>query len=128
VETGCWRLAVKLLTERGRLSEAAARRFVGKLKAQLSNEELWSIAVAAWTSETLDPRAYLIAAAQGQIERRQGSGVADPSERQQRAWMVDYRDRGALGWRVNERGPRPGEPGCRVCGEIQREFGFGAAA
>jgi uncharacterized protein YdaU (DUF1376 family) len=44
-----------------------------------------------------------------------------PSEVRQRAWMGEFQA-AANSWRP-ERGPEPGEPGCRVSPEIQREFG-----
>lgn len=40
----------------------------------------------------------------------------------QRAWMQDFRE-APHQWKRHERGPKPGEPGCRVRPEIQREFG-----
>lgn len=120
---GCWRLAVLVLTEQGGLSETKARSVIGKLKAGLSDDELWEIAEAAWRNETRDPVAYLTKAAEGVIERRGSVAIDAPSERQQRSWMEDWREKGAPGWRRHERGPYPGEEGCRVSPAIQREFG-----
>jgi hypothetical protein len=54
---------------------------------------------------------------------RRGPG---PPEFQQRAWMRDFVE-GVFEWKEHERGPRPGQPGCRVAPEIQREFGVDPA-
>jgi len=43
-------------------------------------------------------------------------------ERVQRAWAEDWRDKGPGGWKRWERGPCPGEPGCRVSPAIIAEF------
>jgi Protein of unknown function (DUF1376) len=123
---GCWRLGVRLLTERGGFTEGKARTFIGRMKANgLSDADLWSIGESAWQLGTLDPAAYLAKAAD-EAAARKGSGapITAPSERQQRAWMQDWRERGAVGWRVHERGPRPGEVGCRVSAPILAEFGL----
>ena len=45
----------------------------------------------------------------------------EPGPALQRFWME--RDREGLPWHP-ERGPRPGMPGCRVDGALQREFGY----
>lgn len=44
-------------------------------------------------------------------------------EWQQRAWAEDWRDRPHQ-WKAHERGPRPGEAGCRVSTEILTEMGI----
>ena len=125
VAKGSWRLALRVLTERGGMAEAKARPLISKWinKDGLAVEDLWAISAAAWRLETLDPVPYLTRAAQASIERKalaQG-GIDNPSERQQRAWMDDWREKGAVGWRRHERGPFPGESGCRVSPEIQAE-------
>ncbi|MBI5940134.1 MAG: hypothetical protein HY859_06885 [Caulobacterales bacterium] len=123
VEKGCWRLAIKVLVERGGMADPAARSFIGKLKrSSLSDEELWSIALDAWVAGTLDPRPYLTQAASAAVARRNSrTGVLAPTERQQIVWMEDFRtDPGS--WR-GERGPRPGAEGCRINPDIQRRFG-----
>jgi uncharacterized protein YdaU (DUF1376 family) len=124
VAKGCWRLAVKVLVEQGHLSDQKARAFVGKLKsAGLSDDDLWQIAEAAFTQQTEDPQAYLVKAAQGVQERRgEDDALLRPSEFRQRAWMTDFTE-SPRDWRDHERGPRPGQIGCRVTPEIQREFG-----
>lgn len=43
-------------------------------------------------------------------------------ERMQRSWAEDWRDKGPNGWKRWERGPCPGEPGCRVSPAIIAEF------
>lgn len=50
-----------------------------------------------------------------------------PGPRRQRSWMRDWCDSPAQ-WREHERGPRPGQVGCRVWPEIQREHGVEPAA
>ena len=124
VAKGCWRLATLLLTERGRMAESKARSFIGRLKGGgLTDDDLWEIAEAAWKVGTQDPCAYLTKAAEGVIERRGGGlGITAPSEKQQRAWAEDWRDKGPGGWKRWERGPCPGEPGCRVSPAIIAEF------
>jgi hypothetical protein len=124
VAKGCWRLAVKVLVEQGHLSDPKARAFVGKLKsAGLGDDDLWQIAEAAFTQQTEDPQAYLVKAAQGVQERRgEDDALLRPSEFRQRAWMTDFTE-SPRDWRDHERGPPPGQLGCRVTPEIQREFG-----
>ena len=129
VAAGCWHLALKVLVERGGMEDKPARTFVGKLKGfGLTDEDLWSISEDAWKSGTLDPKPYLVAAAEAASQRRSGQlGILDPSERQQRAWMEDWIEK-PFQWKVHERGPRPGQPGCRIRPEIQAEFTEGRAA
>jgi uncharacterized protein YdaU (DUF1376 family) len=40
----------------------------------------------------------------------------------QRSWAADWRDKGPGGWKRWERGPYPGEPGCRVSPTIINEI------
>lgn len=128
VAKGCWRLAVKVLVEQGRLSDPKARAFIGKLKTQgLTDDELWQIAEAAFNEQTEDPQPYLVKAAEGVIARRSaaspwGPSIRDPSPERQRFWMQDWKQ-DPKGWRDHERGPPPGQPRCQVSPEIQREFG-----
>jgi uncharacterized protein YdaU (DUF1376 family) len=126
IAKGSWRLAVRVLVEQGRLSDTKARAIVGKLKGQgLTDEELWKIAEAALAEETEDPVPYLMKAADGVIARRGQSSPLAPEEWMQRRWMGEYREHPE--WWRPERGPSPGEPGCRVSPEIQREFGVDPA-
>lgn len=48
--------------------------------------------------------------------------LEQPGPRRQRSWMEDWRESPGL-WREHERGPTPGQPGCRVSDAIQREYG-----
>lgn len=126
VAKACWRLAVKVLTERGGQADPKARAFVGRLKGMgLTDDDLWSVAEAAWKAGTRDPIPYLTKAAEGVVDRRAGrTGIEAPSERQQRSWMEDWAAKGPAGWRKHERGPYPTEVGCRVSSEILAEFGI----
>lgn len=123
IEKGCWRLAIKVLVERGGMAEPASRSFIGKLKrGGLADEELWAIALDAWVAGTLDPRPYLTQAASAAVARRNSrTGVLAPTERQQITWMEDFKANPGS-WR-GERGPRPGAEGCRISDDILRRFG-----
>jgi Uncharacterized protein conserved in bacteria len=128
VAKGSWRLAVKVLTEQGRLTETKARTFVGSLKAKgLTDDELWQIAEGAWKAETEAPQPYLVKAAEEVIGRR-GSfdPMLQPEDWRQRRWMAEFVE-GQFPWDPR-RGPKPGEPGCRVAPAIQREYGVEPAA
>jgi hypothetical protein len=108
---------------RGGYPESRARTLVGKWAKEAAPGELWQACEAAWKVGTLDPVSYVVAA----LERiRSDANGADallrPSEIRQRLWMQDYQAR-PRDWREHERGPKPGEPGCRVTPEVQREFG-----
>lgn len=55
--------------------------------------------------------------------------LRNPTPFRQRLWMQDFK--GGQEWREHERGPKPGQLGCRVSDAIQAEFGYqpaGAAA
>jgi hypothetical protein len=56
-----------------------------------------------------------------------GPKLSGPPEWQQRAWMRDFIE-ALFEWREHERGPKPGQPGCRVAPALQREFGVEPAA
>jgi hypothetical protein len=119
---GCWRLAIKVLMDQGRLPDPKARAFVGKLKAQgLTDDELWSISEAAFNEGTEAPQPYLLKAAEGVIARR-GQSPLMVEEWQQRRWMTEFAEHPT--WWRPDRGPSPGEAGCRVSADIQREFGI----
>lgn len=128
VAKGCWRLALRVLVERGGMEDRPARAFVGKLKQMgLSDDDLWSLAEDAWKTGTQDPKPYMAAAAERIAQRRAGQlGVLDPPQRQQRVWCEDFREK-PFQWKTHERGPRPGEQGCRISAAIQREYGFDPA-
>lgn len=50
------------------------------------------------------------------------TGILSPDDQRQRAWMQDWRDHPGH-WRRGDRGPEPGQAGCRISPDIQREFG-----
>lgn len=128
IATGGWRLALHVLMDRGGMAESKARTFLGSLKAAgLEGAGFWEIGEAAWKANTPQPLPYMKQAAERLLEQALGSGIVAPSERQQRAWAEDWRERPHQ-WRSHERGPRPGEPGCRVDAAILAEFGIGEAA
>lgn len=129
IATGSWRLALMILVDRGGMSDAAARTFLGKFKAAgLTPEDQWQIAEAAWIAGTHDPKPYFAKAAEEAIQRRTGAvGILDPSEKQQRYWLDEWR-RSPNSWKPGERGPRPGEAGCRISAAILAEHGIGARA
>ncbi len=123
IAKGSWRLALKLLMDRGGYPESRARPLVGKWAKALNGDHdlLWAVSEQAWSTGTLDPVSYVTAA----IERGDIAAKADPllnpSETRQRLWMQDFKAMPSQ-WREHERGPPPGKPGCRVSPEIQREF------
>lgn len=128
IETSGWRLALHVLTDRGGMPESKARTFLGSLKsAGLSPQGFWDIGEAAWKANTPDPLPYMKRVADEHLARALAGGITAPSERQQRAWAEDWRDRPHQ-WRTHERGPRPGEPGCRIAPAILAELGIGRAA
>lgn len=122
-----WAVAKRLLTERGGVSAARAGDFVGKLMRDhdrvLDADDLMSIADACWATRSEAPIPYLTKAAAELAKRKSTNGgqIDAPSERQQVAWMEDWQ-RSPATW-TGQRGPRPGQPGCRVSIEIQRQFG-----
>ena len=128
IAKGCWRLAVKVLVEQGRLSDPKARSLVGKLKGMgLADDELWQIAEAAWREQTEAPQPYLVKAAEGVIARRGDfDPMLQPEPWRQQRWMAEFVE-GRFAW-APQRGPGPGEVGCRVSPEIQREFGVEPAS
>jgi hypothetical protein len=121
-----WAVAKHLLAERGGLSAARSGEVVGKLMRDfpLDSADLISIADACWATRSEAPVPYLTKAAQEVIARRRAPGglIDAPSERQQVSWMEDLKAN-EFSWRP-ERGPRPGQDGCRVSAEIQRRYGF----
>ncbi len=128
---GSFYLALKVLMERGGKTRDQAAQLIGKLRhaGLTDDQDIWETAEIAWRVNTPDPYPLMVKTAQGVIDRRAGrSGIDNPSERQQRAWMADWREKGAVAWRRHERGPFPGEPGCRVSPEIQAEQSQSEAA
>lgn len=117
-----FRLGLKLLMDRGGFSEARARPLVGKWRKELSedDEAMWRVFEAAWNIGTLDPQSYVVASIKRIQAEDAGLGFLAPSPERQRIWMQDYAAGGQ--WKAHERGPAPGQPGCRVSAEIQRQF------
>jgi uncharacterized protein YdaU (DUF1376 family) len=125
VKTRAWRLGRRVLVERGGMTTEAAGNLCAKWvkKDGLAPERLWEIAEAAWRNGTDDPAAYMGGAVREALtKRRPNESIDAPSERQQVAWMEDWK-RSPTTWRRQDRGPRPGEEGCRVAPEVQRRFG-----
>lgn len=127
-KAAAWAVSRKVLCERGGLSRAKAGEIVGKLFRDhgLSPGELWEAAEATWRAGTEDPVPYLTRLCVSAAAKRGGADLLEPSERQQIAWMEDWIESPA-NWR-GTRGPRPGEPGCRVRPEIQYRFGVQPSA
>lgn len=120
-----WKLGLKVLMDRGGYSEARARPMVGKWVKANDPAHVSQAAEAAWHAGTLDPVSYITEALK-RISAEALDPLKHPSEARQRMWMQDFRT-SPRDWREHERGPRPGEPGCRVSAEIQREFGVDPA-
>ncbi len=124
-----WKIAKVVLVERGGMNPTRAGDLVGKLirDHKLDMTELVEISEAAWRNGTEAPVQYLTKAALEVAKRRNAAGgqIAAPSERQQIAWMEDWRASPAS-W-TGQRGPRPGQPGCRVSAEILARFGVEVA-
>jgi len=118
-----WETAVRVLMNQGGMSNQRARVFIGKLKKQkLSDDDLLSISRTAEINGTLDPISYFTKAAHEALNRRSAViAIEAPSEARQRAWMEDWKAN-PNGWRRHERGPMPGEHGCRVSERIQKEY------
>lgn len=124
-KTGAWRLALKVLMDRGGYSEARARPLVGKWAKAASSEQLWRACEAAWDAKTLDPVSYVTAALE-RITAEDADPMLHPEDWRQRKWMAEFVE-GEFQW-PGARGPEPGQPGCRVSPAIQREFGVEPAA
>lgn len=123
IATGAWRLALKVLMERGGKSDPNARSLCGLWRKHgLTPEDLWPIAERTWLNGTPDPVGYMTKQVEAAVQRAADPSIMAPGERQQRAWMEDWRDH-PNAWRSYERGPKPGEIGCRVSSAILAEFG-----
>lgn len=112
-----WREAVALLTASGRMKEAAARSFFGKLLRdhKLAPYRLLPSITSADLKGTPDPQAYLRAAARRIATEAAPSGkpapnVANWSADIWRAALEGYRQSGR--WDAETMGPTPDEPGC----------------
>lgn len=126
VDKGAWRLAKHVLVERGGKTTAQAGDMVGKwLKAGATHQQVWAAAEAAWRSGTEEPIPYITAALKGEKERG-ADPMLQPEDWRQRKWMEEFVE-GRFAW-SGQRGPEPGQPGCRVRPEIQREFGVEPAS
>lgn len=119
-------MAKWLLVQRGGETDKTAGSLVGALvsKYEPTMPELMLAVDATWAVGSEDPHPYLIKTVSEIVARRKAPGglIDAPSERQQVSWMEDLREN-EFSWRP-ERGPRPGQPGCRVSAEIQRRYGF----
>ncbi len=120
--TGAWRLALRVLMNRGGFNEARARPLVGKWTQEFGADQVWDAAEAAWNTHTLDPVSYITAALR-EMSTRDENPLLTPSEARQRAWAQDYRENPNQ-WREHERGPKPGHEGCRISPAILEEFGL----
>lgn len=116
-----WREALEVFNAAG-IRDAKARAFIGRLKKQgLSDEDLLSIARSAKASGTLAVEPYFTEATKRALARRGSTTeVHAPSDERQHAWMQDWIE--GRTWDRNVRGPRPGEPGCRVSLTIQQQY------
>lgn len=130
-----WDGLMFVLTARGEAKPGSARTLIGKWKRDhsLTGEEMWAMAEGAWKAETRDPQPYLAKAAAEIAQRRGQSQTAGRTPTDEvpdymaRVWMQDFVE-APHQWKRHERGPKPGEDGCRVGPEIQREFGVEPAA
>lgn len=122
-KAAAWALSRRVLCERGGLPRTKAGEIVGKLfrDHSLSPGELWEAAEATWRAGTEAPVPYLTKLCATAASKRGGADLLEPSERQQIAWMEDWVE-SPSNWR-GTRGPRPGEPMCRVRPDIQYRFG-----
>jgi hypothetical protein len=124
-----WDIARFVLNKRAGLNASRAGEIIGKWLRdhKLTPDELWEISEAAWKAGTRAPIPYMTQAAREAVVRR--STVDAPSERQQRAWMEDFVAK-PNSWKRSDRGPKPGEDGCRIDAAIQLAHGvtpFGSA-
>lgn len=115
-----WRLGIALLTQRAGLTDPKARSLVGKWVRSHDPEYVRQAMQAAWDAGSRDPVSYVTRAIPN-IEAENHNPMLRPDAFRQRLWMQDFRAFPNQ-WREHERGPRPGEPGCRVTAEIQAEY------
>lgn len=122
-----WWLALRVLMDRGMQNRAAAAKLVGKWAKDYALEHIAQASQSAWDVKTLDPISYItVALDRLRSETTEADAFTSPTETRQRLWMQDFRAYPAA-WREHERGPKPGQPNCRVSPEIQREFGIESA-
>lgn len=117
LDAEAWTRAVRVLAK-GRLAEAGARKFFGKLLKdhRLMARDLLSSLTSAEVAGTQDPQGYLVRAASAVAGRRSGGAPAAPRPE---AWpdetweiaLEGYRDDGL--WSPSM-GPEPGQRGCRA--------------
>ncbi len=115
-EKKAWADGVHLLVSAGKMSNASARSFMGKLKAEhgIEAKDLLPAIAQAIANGTQDPAAYLRRAASGVSSRRGGGSPApaSPDEPINWAWRLEqFRGRDRV-WVESMWGPAPGQPGC----------------
>lgn len=84
-DKAAWDMGVKLLTGQGRMSEGAARGFIGRLLKEhpsLAAKDLLPSISGAVANQTADPQGYLKAAARGVAQRK-----AEPAREKRVDWV-----------------------------------------
>lgn len=122
-----WSRGVGLLVAAGRMSEARARTFFGKLlrgPPSLEARELLAAIAAAEANSTGDPQAYLAKAARAIAERRGPARGPITAEWDEATWRIACRNFRSEGAWSADMGPEPGRPGCLAPEGVLAEFGW----
>lgn len=128
-----WKMAVRLFELRGGMSERRARPLIGRIASEykLRPLEIAKAAAATWKAGTRSPEGYFRKVAVRLIEER-GDAPDRPGRSAidldypldvQRQWMREFMQ-DETQWRPGERGPRPGNPLCKIDPGVLAEFGF----